>query len=273
MARANQDTGLAFGLASFAVLQNSQLIASSEITGSFTCDINPEFITTVGGPSSYPIASRLGRASAEGSMVIRERPDWVDVALTGGASTDITAVSAAAAGSVTNVVGTSLQTLQVTVATSVANVIDFQVTATGATTVNVKFTGSFGAQDFNGITVSTTATQIGNTGVSIATSSSPAFTENDIAVFRVNPAHGGIKSVTIPQIRFENEYELRVFSARGSSGTDNITEYRFPRAVFRGAPINLEDVNVVETEVPFMVLAPSDGGNICTRTILTTVAQ
>lgn len=263
MARSNQESALAFGFAGLALLRGGIVVGQSEIVGNFSAEVSPEIVKTEGGSSSYAVEARLGRSSGEGAVGLRERPDWIETELAGGTSSNTAAAADPAAGSIVDRVGTSIASAVTAAVASTSNqFMDFEIEATAPAVVRVRIAGSNGAQEFEDITLSSSATEVGQTGVSLS-ASSPSFATGDRAAFSVTPANGGVSVISVPSVRVANEYEMRFYSAPGGSG-DAIFIYTFPRVILRGVNVMLEDVSMNEVEIPIQVLSPRDGSAVYT---------
>ena len=270
--RANTGVGLMFGFASIGLFQKNVIVGMSQITGSFSAEVSPELVSTMGGAANFPIAARRGRASGEGSIVLHERPSWIETSLLGGNATNTAAASAASVDeAITNLIGTSMTTaLAATGSANLKDRIRCEVVAEStADNVTVKVVGSGGAYEFNGVSLTETAVEVGNTGLMLALQSGQNLsTEGDSCYFSIAPAHGGLSVVEVPQVQSGQEYEVRAYSARGGQA-DAIYEYVFPRVAIGGANISMTDVdNPGDIELAIVVLAPSDGGSIYSRRIL-----
>lgn len=272
MARANQGRSLGFNYAGSAIKRDGIVVAQSQINGQFTADVLPEVVKTEGGASILPSESRSGRADGAFTMTMRERPTWIEGELMGGTTTSTAASATPAASAAANLVGSSVASALTILATGALHYMDFEVEATGASEVRVRVSGSNGAQEFPApgstanITLSSTATAIGNTGVSISAASAN-FTTGDRAAFSVTPGNGGVDLIGVPQVRTDYDYEVVCYSGKGGGG-DAIIVYTFPRVHLIGANVMLEDMAIPEVEITGQLLAPRDGSDIYTRRLI-----
>ena len=264
MARANYPNSLQFGFAAIGLYRaNGELAGASEIVGSFSADVTPALVMTEGGAAQLPIAARGARATGEGTITLRERPNWIDTELNRGTTSTTTASATATASAVSAIQGTSLNSISITAGTTALDDMRFTVEATAAAVVTVNVVGTGGAQIFENVTLSNTAVAIGQTGVSITGGSSPNYTVGDKVTFDVAPPHGGITEIVVPQVRDTLQYQVRLYSQRGGSD-DALTVYTFPSVVISGVNAMLTDIESPEVELPIRVLAPEGGGGFMT---------
>ena len=268
------DNRFYFGFGAFSLrdVTTKQILGSSRIVGNLTADISTPLVETMGGAASFSTGARQGRGTGDLTVTLNERPAFIDRLLNEGSQVDTAAAGSATAGTITDAVGSGLAAKLVVEPKSGADPFPgaFTVTATGAAALRVEWVGAGGAGSVDLASVGTSPLDIGNTGMTIeASTASPSFTVDNVAVFEVAPAHGGIVTISIPQVRRGKSYGLIAYSAPGGDG-DKMETVSFPNVVFAGASYTLTDNEPSNgVELTGKVLAPADGGSVMVRESLT----
>jgi len=267
------NNGLYFSFGSVALKKAKLIVGLSHITGALSAAISAPLVKTMGGGTSYPVAARSGRSEGEVTLTLNQRPVWVDELLNDGTKTDTTAAGTASAGALTNVKGSTMASKLTLAVKSGAKPAPgyYQITATGPAAVKVTAATANGIDEVTVSGLTSNPKDIGQTGLTLAASSN-LVTDNAVS-FEVVPAHGGIATITIPQVRASAEYELICYSAPGGV-QDNIEQITIPRIVFAGADFTFTDNELGSTgvEITGAILAPNDGGSVFTRKSISPVA-
>lgn len=267
------NNGLYFSFGSVGVKDDKVIVGLAHITGALSAGINTPLVKSMGGGSSFPVAARPGRSEGELTLTLNQRPPWVDELLNDGSDTDTAAAAAAAAGTITNVKGNTLAGKLTVAVKSGAKPAPgvYQVTAESASSVKVVAVTSNGIQELTVSALTSSPKDIGSTGLTIASSGN--LTATNAASFEVTPAHGGITTITVPQVKRSKEYSLVCYSAPGAA-SDNIEVIEIPRVMFSGADFSFTDnePGANGLELTGVILAPNDGGSVFTRKSIAPVA-
>ncbi len=269
MARANDTNQLYYGLSAIRVKRAGVIVGAAEVVGSVQAQLAQELVATVGGAASYPIASRKGRSSGEGTLTLKSCPTWLDKAFNQ-ASESVSAAAVAAASAVANITdaGTVSAGVAVSLKAGTADYMDVQITATAGQTVDVLVVGSNGAQEFKNVVIPGTGTiELGSTGVLLA--SGAAMTVGHVGSFSVSPQHGGQSVLSVPSVQHNTAYyELTCYSAVGGP-SDAIVAGTFHKVMFAGVNTAMTDVETVgDMEIPFHIVAPSESSSVYTRRVI-----
>jgi len=263
------NNGLHFGFSGVRITElNNTPVGVAQILGSFSGNVSPELIMTMGGAFSLPIASRPGRAEGEATLTLRERPGWIDEFLFGSAKNTAAASSSTAVGTAVAIGGGNTVQGNITVAApDLKDRWDLTAVATGASAADITLVGSGGALSFPAVALSTTPVELGNTGVVVSKTASN-YTAGHGAVLSLTPPHNGVITYSTPAVISGKDYKLYVYTSLGG-GEDSANVFAFNRVAFKAPPITLTDVEPTgEVEVGVKIMAPLDGGVPWTREVI-----
>lgn len=254
----NPDTGIPYGTA--------------KVVGSFSLNLSAELIELTGGSSAFPFAIETGTIATEGTIMLKEIPDWLYNVFLGNAATTNAAESAGAVTALTNVFGTTCMSATIGVASvglksgSSANVKAgmYVVKAASATTVDVyamtdvdfargsdltyqtdllKITGT-------ALTISTgTAVEIPNTGLELTGGSGTiGMTIGHTAIFDSRPINTSSTVATVGSSS-QSFVDVGLFCTAQKKGNDEIFMLDIMRAKAIGYPFSLNEKAFMESEV------------------------
>ncbi len=267
-----ENKGFIFGFGSIMIKETSGALAgAAHITGALTAEIMQQAVKKMGGAASYPVDMRLARSEGNLTLTLNERRPWVDEIINEGVSSTAASASSLAIGTIENVTGTTLAA-KLTVAkksgVADANVAigTYYAQQLSATSLKITYAGPRGGGEFlTGTMAATTAVDIGSTGLTIE-ASAVTFAAGAVVTWEVTPAHGGVTTVTVPQVRKGKTYELIAWGAAPSQ-QGNVERVRFPLVMFQGANWVFTDNEYSSSgiEITGGILAPTDGGEIMER--------
>lgn len=260
------NSALSFSIAGIGITQAGRLLVSSRIPGRVVAEIAPEITLTRTGGSTYPAGGRAAAADGRLSVVLNERPLWVD-SLLGEGGSQFRAGSANAATfvqlsgvSVNNtafplvaidpskpiaagryeIIAPSDDTSVQIIAVTVAGVFDITGSAAGQNLDIVAANARLGLPD-------------------------GGLTPGDRAYYEVGADAGLTETIAfIPPVRRFVEFGLLFLSSEGEAEAA-VVEYQFPRVVLSGANISAEADAAPVVEIDGRILVPLDGSQIVQR--------
>ena len=220
-------------------------------------------VDTAGGRSIYPVASRLARATGEMTVTVRECPAWLEAMMSGGNMTTVAASATPVAGAVNDQVGVISDTLVVATTAAVrTGVVVVEMTSPTAAKVTVN-DGTTSPRVFQNVSISTSAVQVGTTGISLSRSSlTPALNTGDKADFTIFPAApGGVERVSMTNADEPDYVSILAFSAPGGED-DYVKEMMIHKAKPRGLPLGFTDNETTgDIELMFKMVDPKRADN------------
>lgn len=258
--------GLSFSIAAIAITQNNLLLVSSRMPGSVNAAVAPEMTLTRTGGASYPAGARAAVSDGALSIVLNERPIWVESLLGEGA--EISRLSDNPNESA------FLQTngVTITAAAFVLTAIDaskpiaagrYEIIAEAGGNIRIIAVTTAGVEDITAALAGQSIT-IGETNARLTTPTG-GVTVGDRAYYSVGAGQGMTDSITfVSAIRRLQEYGLSFLSS--DSGDDSaVIEWTLPRCVFNGANIEVEADATSGVRIEGHVLTPLDGRAIVQR--------
>lgn len=255
---------------------------TGKVVGSFSLNLSSELTELHGGSYPFPWKIENGVISTEGSVMLREIPDWLYETFLGNAASTNAAEASGAVGSLTNAYGTSL----LDAATGVASVglksgssADlkagmYQAIVVSATTVDVyamtdvdfargtdlTFQDDALKITASALTITTggAATEIPNTGLEfIGGSGTIGMTIGDTAFFDSRPVNTGSTTATVgtSTISFP---DIGLFCAAQKQGDDEIFMLDIMRCKAIGHPFSLSEKTFMESEISLRAFYDTD---------------
>ncbi len=247
-----------------------------EVVGNLNVNISKELVNLSGGSNPYFFASEDGASSAELQMTVRQLNQS---AMRAGLAAVVTTVSSSATGTISSLVNTK-GTSVVSATTGIASISllagstaeiksgYWVVKAESSTTVNIYATTNLDflrgtdveVQDstLKLLAANQTITTGGNTDISTlgirltGGSGTIGMTSGDVAIFRIDAPHGGIRQYSIGAVGQTNPYVgIMAYGQTQADGTK--TQIFMPRVKLGGLPVNFTEKAFGEFEITGVV--------------------
>lgn len=256
----------------------------AKVIGNLTINFSGELVQLNGGSQPFPWAVENGVISTEGTLLLREYPDFVYEAFMGSTVTNNAAEAAGSVTTITNKNGTSL-----VAATGIASVglksgasadvktAQFVVVAASATTVNVYAlsdvdfkTGtdlSFidGSLKINEspLTIATgTAVDIPNTGLELTGGAGTiAMTTGDTAMFDSRAINTGSRLIEIGDANFSLP-DVGLICVAQKAGSSKISLIKLYRCKGAGVPLSFAEKAFSEAEIAIQAFYDETAGKV-----------
>lgn len=233
-------TNLSFSIGALSVTdyETGNFIGSSMLTGSFEGNLVQEIISTMGGASQLPTEARLGRASGEFKMTLREIPTWLEELTRGIVIADTADSRTSVTQSKRDIVGTSAQHIDLGIPTVVGDRRQLNgvayFTVTGTSTVDIRVISNEGVTHLTNEAVgSTTARPIGNTGLTW-TPASATLTAGNVVEIQFRTGYAAGEQVNLAARDSNRRYAgIRIFTASGGAG-DAVWQHDFKKVLLTG---------------------------------------
>lgn len=255
----NPDSGIPYGTA--------------KVVGNFSLNLSSELVELTGGSSAYPWQIENGPIATEGSILLKEIPDWLYQVFLGDAATTNAAEASGAVSALTNILGTTCMDAATGIDSiglksgSSASVKAgmYVVKVVSATTVDVYamtdvdfargtdlvFQNDTLKITASALTVTTAgaATEIPGTGCEIIGGSGTiAMTTGHTAIFDTRPINAGSTTATIGTT--SNSFvDVGLFCAAQKQGNDEIFMLDIMRCKAIGHPFTLAEKAFMESEI------------------------
>ena len=254
-----------FGFGSIGIIHESNgVIGVSDITGSITINLQASIQKTTGGLASYPVSARLGRTEPEVTVVLNERPGWLEEIVNEANKKTVDSPSEI---SLKNAKGSSMSA--VVIAPKAGQTVlegTYIVTATDTDDITIKRIGPHPVATVPVETLSTNAKDVDALGVTVKKGNGD-LNAGDVGVADITFGFN-TDEYSIPQVRKGEEYQVKAYSAKGGN-PDSVNILDCPRVMFGGANMVLTDNEPSNgVEISGSLLAPKDGSSIYTRKIL-----
>lgn len=247
---------LSFGFGALAVIdRNNDVVGFSALTGSLTANISGELMPVVGGAASLPVEAAKGRSDGALTLNLNERPSWVDVIVNGATEADVSTNDY----DLSDIRGDVSGKLTVAAKASSTPVNgSYVVRVTGTDTAEITHVHGAGVNTYSLTGLSTTATDIGSTNLTLALAAAGSLTADDegsSAVVFITNAGGKAKSYSLPFNQATKYVRLVAMSATGGGGQD-VRIHDFAKVALTGAPVMATDNENFTTEITGIVLEP-----------------
>lgn len=235
------DTNLSFSVGGITVSNSSdnRFIGSAVLIGSFEANLTQEIIATMGGAAKIASAGRLGRASGEFKMNLREIPIWLEELSRGVTANETADTLTTVVQTKKNIVGNSSAHISLGVPAAAADrrqitgVAYFTATATNM--VDIRIVSNMGEFHYPNEAVGTinTVRAIGNTGLTWTPASATLTTGNVVEIqFRTGYAAG--EQINVAATDSNRRYvNIRIVTASGGAD-DAVWEYEFKKVLLSG---------------------------------------
>lgn len=259
------NSALSFSIAGIGITQGNHLLVSSRIPGRVTAEIAPELTITRTGGSSYPAGARAAASDGRLSIILNERPLWIDSLLGEGGSmvragSPNAATFVQVSGSSITAAGFPLVAVNPMQPMAAGR---YEIIATGADTVQIIAVTTAGVFPLEA-SATGQGLPIGTTGAML-TLPSGGLNAGDRAYYEVGADAGLTETLAfIPPVRRFAEFGL-LFLSSEAEGEASVVEYQFPRVVLNGANIEAEADAAPIVEIEGRVLVPLDGRAVVQR--------